>query len=365
MVFIWHSGISHDYLSRFQFGYAGVSFFFVLSGFILTFTYAEKLQKLTYEAAARFYIARIAKIYPVHILTFLASIPLVVLLIQQGDISYQSHKLLGVQIFSNVFLLQSFVPSYYVNFSFNGVAWSISNEFFFYACFPFLIYAIARLRRQINLRMMAIGIVALWLLLVALLQHIPAQIDSWQFYIFPPLRLFDFVFGIFLCLAYQSTSFARFSRHISEVGASIIEVGVIIAVELAIYSSQYAPQILRFGLYLMPFWALLIFVFANQKGIISRALSLRPFLFLGEISFSFYMVHQLVIRYTHQLPFTPHNALLIESTVTLGLSGLLYLFFEEPSRRFLRVKLTTLFATLRPKRMHFRLLDLEFSGRKH
>ncbi|WP_041064256.1 acyltransferase family protein [Cohnella kolymensis] len=83
MVYLSHSvTVFHDY----QFGYVGVSFFFVLSGFILFYNYHSQFTAFKMPSIKRFYIARIAKIYPVHLLTLVLAIPYFVRADYLGDI---------------------------------------------------------------------------------------------------------------------------------------------------------------------------------------------------------------------------------------------------------------------------------------
>lgn len=75
MVFIFHLGL----FSQYQLGAAGVSFFFVLSGFILVYKYHNHFLNIDKVSLQKFYIDRFAKVYPVHVLTFFNAFPLVVL----------------------------------------------------------------------------------------------------------------------------------------------------------------------------------------------------------------------------------------------------------------------------------------------
>jgi peptidoglycan/LPS O-acetylase OafA/YrhL len=96
------------------------------------------------------------------------------------------------------------------------------------------------------------------------------------------------------------------------------------------------PQQLKFSVFYIPFICFLIFTFAFQKGFLSKVLSAKPLVFLGEISFSFYMIHKLVIRYL-SLFFT--NVLAIDIFtffITIALSSVIYLYYEEPLRKFIR-----------------------------
>ena len=111
-VFLTHLGTLGDSFKNFVFseGYLGVSFFFILSGFILSYTYSEKLVNGT-VSTKNFIINRITRIYPLHFLTLVISLPIVFV---SSESLYQIPS-----FFLNVSLLQSFVPHSFVYFGFN------------------------------------------------------------------------------------------------------------------------------------------------------------------------------------------------------------------------------------------------------
>jgi len=120
------------YQNIFQEGYLGVSFFFILSGFILTLNYKDKI--LSGEVGHKeFWMARLARIYPLHFITTILCIPLTLIFFNDGVLMW------GLKLCLNLLLLQSFVPAISVYYSFNAPSWSISDEMFFYLIFPFLI----------------------------------------------------------------------------------------------------------------------------------------------------------------------------------------------------------------------------------
>jgi peptidoglycan/LPS O-acetylase OafA/YrhL len=94
-------------------GYAGMCFFFVLSGFVLATRYRDGV-----TSYAAFVAARIARIYPAFILAFLLTLPL----IQQSSV-----PLYWANAFSNVFLLQAWTPNLW-SLGINGGTWSLSVE---------------------------------------------------------------------------------------------------------------------------------------------------------------------------------------------------------------------------------------------
>src|SRR6476619_697205 len=113
--------VAHHYFG-FKAGYSGVSFFYVLSGYVLTLNYRDKVG--TWSGRWHFWWKRVARIYPLHVLTLVISIPIA--LSRTGWLV-------------NLALLQSWVPKASFYSSFNAPAWSISNEAFFYATFPALL----------------------------------------------------------------------------------------------------------------------------------------------------------------------------------------------------------------------------------
>jgi Acyltransferase family len=106
---------------------SAVSFFFVLSGFILTHVYPELP---TCKHITKFFLARVARLWPVHVVT------LVLALLLFPEIMLRSGWwALG----ANIAALHAWIPRGDFFFSFNAVSWSISCELGFYLLFPLLI----------------------------------------------------------------------------------------------------------------------------------------------------------------------------------------------------------------------------------
>lgn len=109
-----------------------VSFFFVLSGFILVYVYpALNNSRDRYH----FLLARVARIWPAHIASFL-----LLLILAPMTLRPTISDSVPWIILTNIFMVHSWIPLWNYFLSFNGVSWSISTEFFFYLCFPLLIY---------------------------------------------------------------------------------------------------------------------------------------------------------------------------------------------------------------------------------
>ncbi len=311
-------------------GFIGVSFFFILSGFVLSYNYYDKF--INGETKFRqFSLARIARIYPLHLLTLLIAIPLS---LGENAISW------GTKFMLHLFLLQSFVPSGDTYFFFNSVSWSISNEMFFYLMFPLLVFFL--LKKQ-NVKI-ALG----YILLIPILIFITN--DSYHEAIFdvnPLTRIADFIIGIILYKIYIKRKDTEILNRKSI--ASIVEIGSIVLLAVFLSFHQYIPIGYRYSCYYWLPMTLLIYTFSYSKGIISNILSNRILVFLGEISFGFYMIHMLAIKYYEYLPqkFAALKYLLPKSyieaivvfVVTLILSMITYKWYETPANKFIKKKL--------------------------
>ena len=283
----------------------GVSFFFVLSGFILTYSYDNFKGPLLW----RFYIARIARIWPLHLATIVICLTLMPSHVwfagQVGD----SKLVIGL---SNFFLIHAWVPKVGYFFSLNYVSWSISTEFFFYLVFPFL-----RTRFEITWKWKAAAVLAVLVLLmsVAVVVGLPS-VDMTKTldissdgvaYISPFARLAEFVMGMLAALIFLNRNqHARFSpvmaTFFEAAAISLVIVGWLTAKYLAGLSMQLTGGVNAWTVYFAhngAAWsfAVLIGVMAHGQGLFSRVLSIKPLVILGEASFALYLVHQLILTY--------------------------------------------------------------------
>ncbi|HUH52377.1 MAG TPA: acyltransferase [Flavobacterium sp.] len=313
------------YNSVFYEGYIGVGFFFMLSGFILAYNYQDALLKRQ-RSIQSFYRARIARILPLHLLTFIIALPMTY------QIFVQNKSLWLSQALTNITLTQSFIPNQAYFLSFNAVSWSISDEMFFYLLFPALVLLIPRLTGfKSYLPILLIAIIPL------LIFVIPDSYWYKVFYIHPFVRIVDFIIGIGVYNVYKS-----FSAKGINLNFNVMEVSAVLLLFVFFLFHEHIPQVARYSFYYWIPMSYLIFVFAFQKGNLSRWLSKKTFIYLGELSFGFYMFHYLVLRY-----FFVANAkyiniksdvliIFIIFAVTLLVSHYSYKYFETPMNRYVR-----------------------------
>ncbi len=313
------------YDSIFYEGYIGVSFFFMLSGFILSHAYQDKFLNNTVDSK-RFYLARMARIYPLHIFTLLIAIPL-----ELWDLQLNSSQITAGVL--QLFLLHAWYPQDAVYFSFNGPAWSLSVEAFLYILFPFIILPSARLSRK---KLQGILLTSV-LSIVLLMMVVNPSWGYWLFYISPAPRLVDFLIGI---AVYQYVN----GGNIKWLKKSYMEILAVIALVLFFTFHKWVPGVYRYSAYYWIPMAFILSVFFQQRGMVSRLLSSNLAFWLGQISFSFYLFHQLIYRYT--LWWVTSYTIVIDDLLlavailiaSIAVAALSYRYIEVPSNRWLRKK---------------------------
>jgi peptidoglycan/LPS O-acetylase OafA/YrhL len=320
------------------FGAAGVGFFYILSGFILTYVYGSRLNResgdsqtaeVDFEVPAstrfsyqKFYLRRLARIWPLHLVTLLISLFFVIGIETFFNRPHPVGKLLV-----NGCLLQSWIPNYDWIYSLNGPAWSLSVEAFFYLIFPFLLLGGAKKFARQYLLIAAGTMVALF----AINQFVPTGESGWVrlnaiVHTNPLMRLFEFATGIG-CGFYYLNSKRRgwhfdprnLARSQSErpqgprkpSGSldTFLELTAILALlfffGMAYWLGMYSEDA-RYGIPqafwywfrfcgAAPVFALIVLIFSSTQGLFAKALSCRLMVYLGEISYSFYMIHMSVM----------------------------------------------------------------------
>lgn len=324
-------------------GYVGVSLFFVLSGFVLTYTYHDSLRDGTATRRA-FVAARVARIYPVYLLSLLAALPPLFWLIESKGFQLDP-AWLARMIGMYTGLLQAWNP--HMACVVNCPAWSLSGEAFFYAAFLFVLPVVARWGTP-RLLVAAAAAYALSLaapvLYLALQPDGPAPVTSqslgWWLGVVkynPLVRLPEFVLGV---IAGRLFLLERGGTRPWHARMEVAAAAGILAVLLA---SAWIPYALLHNGLLAPAFAVLVYALARGAGPVSRALSTRPLVRLGEASFALYILHVPLLAWIARgfrtagvaQPAQPlHFAML--ASLSIPLSLLVFAAVEEPGRRLLR-----------------------------
>jgi len=291
LIFLWHLRgyfLPNDAFGRF-FPAGAVPLFFVLSGFVLS------VSGMRGRSWTDFFVARVARIWPAH----MAALVLLFAVFWPWSKVYFDDAQSLANLALNVTLIQDWFPINAIYGGYNGVSWSISAEMFFYAIFP-LLFFIANRR---PLRLLVVGPVLVVSFILCVSAAIPSIDHAWLGAMNPISGAWAFIFGV-LCGTWFMRDTAR-GKRIGAAGWTAIELAAI-ALALLGNGRYLTPDLSGLPLPVQmfakdlgpaPVYAMLITVLALSKGWIARALSGKVLVYLGEVSFSFYLVHQIIIRW--------------------------------------------------------------------
>ncbi|MFK0688857.1 acyltransferase family protein [Mesorhizobium sp. IMUNJ 23033] len=263
--------------------YLFVDFFFVLSGFVIASSYADRLNEP--DEVARFALVRFGRLYPLHLVMLLgfAAFEMLRLLLPQLRGTGAAPFTGGFDIKSlvtNLFLLQGMGLEDHL--SWNAPSWSISAEFFTYLMFAGVVFVAGR---RAWIWFVAAALTAPLFLLAFSNRHIDVSFD------FGFIRcLYGFSLGALLAwfqhdsIAEARQSLAGGRARMAWTLAEIIMIAVI-GLFVSLAGSNDAGIAAPFV------FALALFLFAHEGGLVSALLRSRPMLVLGAFSYSIYMVH--------------------------------------------------------------------------
>lgn len=318
------------FVTRYQgFGATGVTFFFVLSGFVLTWSFVPG------DTAPRFYWRRFARIWPLHAVTTLLALPV---FYSMRDLPYD-----WTAISLSFLLLHAWIPTATTYFAGNPASWTLSCEMFFYALHPLLV------RRALTLKLGALG-VAVAIVLAAVFvvarwspEWFSPRIFGWLLYISPLFRVGEFLLGVGLAAALKR----GFQVPIGVFPAAAL-VGLWFHVEYQVspqhFASQFQVLTAQATYVVLPvLFAALIAAAAQLDLDDARSwLRAKPMVLLGQWSYALYLVHATIIYaladWIGVRPYGYVNVVwfLLVSALAIGASALLYTLIEHPIEQRLR-----------------------------
>lgn len=290
-------GIFAAHSSVFSLGEWGVSIFFVLSGFLMVYSYYDKTIEFDLRSSICFAAKKITKLYPLHLFM---TVLLILLAVVGKSISNTEH--LAVKILSQVTLIQVWFPHSNYYFSLNGVAWYLAVTAALYAIFPVLLKWIQKFRTAVE-AVRCISVIFLLQIVIGFVggmiivpEIISDNFVKWLTYVCPLYRLGDFLIGC--CLGYL---FLHSKPSNQTIKATIVELAAVLANLLAVmvfirsYGTRFGECYRYCTLYTLPS-VLTIYTFAKGKGLLSKILALKPALYLGNLSAYTFLIHHVVIK---------------------------------------------------------------------
>jgi peptidoglycan/LPS O-acetylase OafA/YrhL len=285
-------------------GYLAVGTFFVLSGFVLARSYGATAWNG--RTLLRYGVGRWARVYPVYFLSLLILAPIIYRQVTSG---------LAV----NYGLVLQGWGSPAVHW--NTPAWSLSCELFFYLCFPLVAW---RLRNTAWQRVLIPAAIAILSPTVLAVLHIPGD---WK----PVIHLGDFLIGIASAGLFETLAPRWQGRGYWLYVPSAVLAAVIVAYP------RMLPPAMFLGSALRPLNATLLVGLALGGGLPARALSTRAALFLGNASYSMYILHIPLLWWFKRWWMTPSvSSAAVYLTGVIAVSGLVFRHVEEPANRRIR-----------------------------
>ncbi len=266
-------------------GYTAVSFFLLLSGFILSYNYSARAQRGEL-VRWKFWVARLSRLYPVYAFALILSLGML-----HDEWLARSHQEFWEGMLLTPLLLQGWSPS--LSTFWNTPAWTMSTEAFFYLVFPF---AVRWKRPQTNAGTIAL-LGLLWLIgmsMPLLYMHLHPDGDlhpgryTTGFWIrllkfSPPPHLPSFLFGLVL---------ADLDSRISRRGWQRLLIGFIgvAGVYTTLRFGDHIPYVLMHDGLLMPLFGCAILGLAGEN-LLARFFGFAPFVALGQASYCLYILH--------------------------------------------------------------------------
>ncbi len=338
LIVIFHLGKDIEYFTKGSLSFiftqanVGVSYFFVLSGFVMIIAYKDKVRIDFLE----FIKNRIARIYPVYFLAIFITIGMKLFL----KINWYDFTL-------NIFMIQAWIPYKALTINFPG--WSLSVEMFFYLIFPILVN---NFYRKYTFKSTSILIISFWVINQFFFQLLNSKcivISIFQdenMYYHPFLHLNEFLIGNLSAIYFIKT------HETNKKVNYLIPILLLIVALLILFKFHFGVN--YHNGFLSFIFVPLILLISISNDLITSFFKKDFFIFLGEISFSVYILQRPVSKIFTPFLIEKHTGIRLELNdpklffirlfSLLILSSLSFLFFEKPLRNAIKkFNLNTLF----------------------
>lgn len=327
-------------------GAQGVDLFFILSGFVLTWNYLDRMgRSWSTRATLHFLWLRLARVWPVYLVTLHLAALLVILSLHVGHVPLpEASDLTAISYVRQVLLVQLWFEPFFDGTSWDGPAWSISAEWLAYLLFGVLAMVVFRMKLATRARTL------MWLAVAASLPPVVLLLASGHFYTpwsWLPRIVTQFAAGALACAAVRRLRLTDRGRRVAGY-LSLLLVAAVVGV-LYWFSTHPISGVVEndSGGVVDVLFIPLVITLAVGLGSLPRLLSTRVMVYGGQISFCLYMVHELVHTTwgwaVEQFELKPWESdspwkwnILGLIAIALALSSLLYHVVEEPARRWMR-----------------------------
>ncbi|WP_156689659.1 acyltransferase family protein [Mycobacterium sp. Marseille-P9652] len=323
-------------------GAQGVDLFFILSGFVLTWNYLDRMgRSWSTRATLHFLWLRLARVWPVYLVTLHLAALFVIFTLHVGHVPLpEADDLTATSYVRQILLVQLWFQPFFDGSSWDGPAWSISAEWLAYLLFGGVVLVVFRMRLATRARSL------MWLAFAASLPPVVLLLASGEFYTpwsWLPRIVTQFVAGALACAAVRRLRLTDRARRAAGYLSLLLlaaMVGILYLLDAhpinGVQDSSGVVDVL---------FVPLVMALAVGMGSLPRVLSTRVMVLGGQISFCLYMVHELVHTAwgwaAEQFELNPQDSpwkwnVVGLLAISVFLSILLYHLVEEPGRRWMR-----------------------------
>ncbi len=306
----------------------GVSVFFFLSGYLITTLLRLEVERSGNIDFKLFYLRRVLRILPPFYIVLVTAIGLVALGLLKGPLETASVSAQFLHYFNIWIIHHGFdgVPDG------TGVYWSLAIEEHFYAIFPALYALLIRCKLTAEKQRLVFfalcAAVLVWRCVLVFYFHAPSN----RTYLGTDTRCDSLLLGCALAVAGNpmldvERASASPSRALS---AGLLISAIVLLFSFVVRTDQFR-ETFRYSLQGCALYGIFFAAIRYPKWGAFRLLNLRPMRFLGKLSYSLYLVHQIVIGLASRwLPFGEIQRGVVTFVLSLGLSWLIWLGIEKP-----------------------------------
>ncbi|PVD52030.1 hypothetical protein DC498_11615 [Terrimonas sp.] len=324
----------------FEAGSAGVDFFFVLSGFLITMLLLKEIEKTGRVNVRKFYMRRILRIWPLYYLIILISyfiVPHLSIFYIQGYTEGLNENFWGKFLFS-LFFIPNVALAFFESIPYAAPLWSVGVEEQFYVFWPFLLSTFNRKIRSILIFIVVFVAAKVIFILINKMFHLDAEIA---------VKIKNLLVGIRMeCMGIGGLgAYLIYRNH--KVGC-LIKSNILLLVAIILLPLVFLFAKNLFELHHIFFSLLFLVIIANGAVNKSTPIKLENkfFFMMGNISYGLYLWHSLciglIINALRANPSFLNNLFLFNLLLYVGVFGfsilvawISYTFFETP---FLRMK---------------------------